>query len=78
MDLEAGEYYYISVIDGNKLIQSGKIEKIDDNCYALYEGNTDSLYGKIIPSYEKIYLIDKSFEIKPHYRFLDILIKPNP
>ena len=56
--------------------QSGTVKKSDDNYYLLYDEN-NQLYGKIIPSYKKIYLIDKDLQITEFDSYRqDILMHP--
>lgn len=56
--------------------QSGTVKKSDDNYYLLYDEN-NQLYGKVIPSYKKIYLIDKDLQITEFDSYRqDILMHP--
>lgn len=55
------EFYYFKA--DNRIIKSGTIQKTNQNYYTLYDQSTNTVYGKIIPSYKKIYLIDTKLNI---------------
>lgn len=55
------EFYYFKA--DNRIIKSGTIQKTNKNYYILYDQSTNTVYGKIIPSYKKIYLIDTKLNI---------------
>lgn len=61
-----------------QITQSGTVKKSDNNYYLLYDEN-HQLYGKVIPSYKKIYLIDKNLQITEFDSYSqDILISIHP
>ena len=55
------EFYYFKA--DNRIIKSGTIQKTNKNYYILYDKSTNTVYGKIIPSYKQIYLIDTKLNI---------------
>ena len=60
----------------NNIIKSGSVKADDSNNYTLYDEETDSLYGKIIPSYKKIYFVDRKLRVKEFEYYSDVLVYP--
>lgn len=55
------EFYHFRA--DNKIIMSGIVKKTNENYYILYDNSKHTVYGKVIPSYKKIYLIDTNLNI---------------
>ncbi len=72
--LDAGKYHFFKIND--EIIAEGKIKQIEVGQYALYEEN-DIVFGKLIVSYNKVYLIDKSLNITQLYKLSKTLILPS-
>ncbi len=68
------EFYYFKA--DNRIIKSGTIQKTNENYYILYDKSTNAVYGKIIPSYKKIYLIDTELNIVELEYYSQQLIYP--
>jgi len=56
------------------LIQSGTLSK--GEFYTLYKGDTKSVYGEIIKSYNRIYFIDNDLDISIYKKEWDVLLIP--
>lgn len=68
------EFYYFRA--DNQIIKSGAVKKNNENYYILYDKATNAVYGKIIPSYKKIYLVDKDLNIVELEYYTQPLIYP--
>lgn len=70
---ELKEFYFVK---DNEVVKSGSVEK-SENSYILYDKVTKELYGKAIPSYKKIYFIEKGLDISEFYFYSKELIIPS-
>lgn len=74
IELNTGKYQYFKVND--EILAEGKIEQQEVGQYVLYEENSDIVYGKLIASFNKVYLIDKNLNITQLFKLSKVLILP--
>lgn len=66
-------YYYSNMDPFTK--STGAVSKDAEGCYVLTNASTNKVFGKIIPSYNKIYFVDADLNVFELEKIDNVIIK---